>query len=293
MNAAPPTDAYRACRHIARSHYENFPVASLLLPRRLRDPVAAIYAFAREADDLADEGELSPGERLARLDAHGAALEAAARGRPPRHPTFRALADVFDRYRLPVQPFRDLLTAFRQDVTRDRYPDFEELLTYCRHSANPVGRLLLGLFAVSDPVNRDLSDRVCTALQLLNFLQDIEPDLVERGRVYLPQADLRAHGVTEEELAEGGRGARVQAVIHLQAARTRRLLAEGAPLVGRVPLRLGLQLAATIEAAERLLNRLEYAPQAPRLRRRDAPAVLGRALWRLSRSRQRQRRARR
>ena len=285
MHAASPAEAYRTCRRLARDHYENFPVASLLLPRRLRDPVAAIYTFAREADDLADEGELAPSERLARLDTHERMLESAVEGRPPAAPTFVALADVFTRHRLSVQPFRDLLTAFRMDVTRDRYADFEDVLGYCRYSANPVGRLMLELFEASDAENRALSDRICTALQLLNFLQDIESDYRVRGRVYLPQEEMEAYGVREEALAQARRGQDVRAVVAIQVERTRRLLDEGAPLIARVPKRLGLQLAATVEAAGLLLDRLEGAAEPSRLQRRDAPRVLARALRGLSRSR--------
>ena len=279
--------AYRRCRRLARRHYENFPVASLLLPRPLRGPVAAVYAFAREADDLADEGDLPPETRLERLDRHEAALAAAAAGRPPDHPTFLALADVFARYRLPVQPFRDLLTAFRMDVRRDRYADFEALLDYCRHSADPVGRILLGLFGACDPENRRLSDRVCTALQLLNFLQDIEPDYRLRGRIYLPRDELRAYGVEEGELA-GGAGPGLRELLQFQVRRTRGLLHEGMPLVGRVPWRLGLQLAVTVEAADLLLARKERAGrplERPRIHRVDLPRLLARGIRRLSRSR--------
>ncbi|HKJ75723.1 MAG TPA: squalene/phytoene synthase family protein, partial [Gammaproteobacteria bacterium] len=209
----------------------------------------------------------------------------AARGTPPPEDTFIALADVFERHDLPVQPFRDLLAAFRMDVTRERYAGFEDLLGYCRYSANPVGRLMLALFDASDADNRVLSDRICTALQLLNFLQDIESDYRDRGRIYLPQEDLHAEGVEEEELAEGCRGNGVRAVVREQVERTRRLLDEGAPLIGRVPRRLGLQLAATVEAATLLLQRLEGAPEPVRLQGRDIPLLLGRTLRRFSRSR--------
>ena len=182
-------------------HYENFPVASWLCPPRLRPAVAAIYHFARTADDLADEGDAPPGARLADLAAYRADLEACAEGQPASarwERVFGALAVAMASHRLPLQPLRDLLSAFEQDVaaTRDArvYADRAELVDYCARSANPVGRLMLHLYGIDDPQALARSDDVCTALQLINFWQDLGVDLA-RGRHYLPAADLRAHGM--------------------------------------------------------------------------------------------------
>ncbi|MDE2585656.1 MAG: squalene synthase HpnC, partial [Betaproteobacteria bacterium] len=175
-------------------HYENFPVASLLLPAHLRRPVEVIYWFARSADDIADEGDASPAERLAALAAYNAELDRIDAGTTPETPLFQALAPIMAVHRLPIELFRDLLSAFAQDVTVKRYADYASLLDYCRRSADPVGRLLLHLFEVATPDNLRRSDAICTALQLINFWQDIAVDW-QKGRVYLPQEDLVRFGV--------------------------------------------------------------------------------------------------
>ncbi|MFZ1908769.1 MAG: squalene synthase HpnC, partial [Burkholderiales bacterium] len=182
-------------------HYENFPVASLLLPAAERAPVGVIYRFARSADDFADEGDAAPAERLARLEAYRAALHGIARGKPPAEPLFEDLARVVRERALPLEPLHDLLDAFAQDVLKPRYADFAELLEYCRRSANPVGRLLLHLFAASTPRNIAQSDAVCSALQLANFWQDVALDYA-KGRIYLPQDEMARFGVGEAHIAE-------------------------------------------------------------------------------------------
>ncbi|MGN6701418.1 MAG: squalene synthase HpnC, partial [Burkholderiaceae bacterium] len=169
---------------MAVDHYENFPVASLLLPARLRPAVQSIYAFARSADDLADEGDAPPDERLAALAAYDAALTRIARGEPAQTPLFRALEATVHAHALPLQPLRDLLSAFSQDVTVKRYPDCPALADYCRRSANPVGTLMLHLYGTATPENLQASDAICTALQLTNFLQDVAIDW-RKDRVYL------------------------------------------------------------------------------------------------------------
>ena len=166
-------------------HYENFPVASFLLPRRLVPAVEAIYAFARSADDIADEGDATPPERLAALEHYGQQLRLIERGDLPGEPMFARLGSVVRRYRLPVAPMHDLLSAFRQDVVTVRYPDYTALLDYCRRSANPVGRLMLALYDAVDERNLRDSDAICSALQLINFGQDVAVDLA-KGRIYLP-----------------------------------------------------------------------------------------------------------
>ena len=176
-------DAYRYCRQLAQSHYENFPVASLLLPKALRQPISVIYAFARNADDIADEGHYSASHRLAQLDHYEQQLIAASQqAYHGDDPVFIALQDVMRRFQLPSQLFSDLLTAFRQDVEKDHYQNYTDLLNYCQYSANPVGRLLLHLNDQAQPYWLQQSDAICTALQLINIYQDIQQDYQVPGR---------------------------------------------------------------------------------------------------------------
>src|SRR3982751_502682 len=177
-------------------HYENFPVASLLLPKALRNPVEIIYRFARSADDFADEGSDPDDVRLARLQAYRSELERIGRGEAPESPLFRQLAAIVREHALPLRLFDDLLSAFAQDVTKKRYSDFADLADYCRRSANPVGRLLLHLFKRTSETDLAGSDCVCTALQLINFWQDVDIDFAN-GRVYIPQDEMVRHGVSE------------------------------------------------------------------------------------------------
>ncbi|WJW76657.1 squalene synthase HpnC [Thiohalobacter sp. IOR34] len=265
--------AYRHCQQLARRHYENFPVASLLLPPGLRRPLAAIYAFARRADDLADEGDAPVAERLAALDALQAALEACSRGQTLDDPLFVALGDCIRSHQLPLDPFTDLLDAFRQDLRQSRYTDFAELLDYCRRSANPVGRLVLLLSDNFLPQQVGYSDAICSALQLTNMLQDLGQDLDENDRLYLPQDELAEFGVTEAQLRERRDSPALRRLLQFQAERTRRLLHSGAPLGNQLGGRLGIQIRLTVLAADRILQRLldpATPPFArPRLSRRD------------------------
>ncbi|MEJ2434304.1 MAG: squalene synthase HpnC [Pseudolabrys sp.] len=272
MTAQSVEQAYRHCLATARGHYENFPVASRLLPARLRRPVAVIYAFARAADDLADEGTAAPAERLAALDDYARRLEAAGAGTPDADPVFIALADVISRHRLPTAPLRDLLHAFRSDVTTRRYPGVEALLGYCRYSANPVGRLQ--------------SDAICSALQLINFLQDIAQDYLENDRIYLPEDEMRRHGVTEADIAAQRNSPALRALVDAQILRASSLLAQGAPLGRRIGGRIGLELRLIVWGGHRILRRLSQ-PRAdvftrPRLRARDWLCMLWGALRRAS-----------
>ncbi len=272
---------YRWCRHLARGHYENFPVASWLLPPALRNPVAAIYAFARSADDLADEHQIAADTRLRRLEAMGDALDALAEGRPPAVPLYQALADTVARHRLPLQPFHDLLSAFRQDVTQSRYRDFGELMDYCRRSANPVGRLLLHLQGYHDARDLAHADAICSALQLINFLQDIAPDYRQRGRIYLPADEMARFGVGEADIAECRNSAAVQALIRFQIQRCARLLRAGSPLGTRLNGRFALELRAIVLGGSRILEKLyrqEDVYSRPRLDRRDRLAIAWGAL---------------
>ena len=170
---------------MAVNHYENFPVASVLLPGRLRRPVELIYAFARQADDFADEGDWPPAVRLANLASFGGQLDLIEQGATPDSPLFVDLAAIIDEFGLPIGLFRDLLSAFSQDVVKARYADFSEVMDYCRRSANPVGRLLLHLYRATDSRSLAWSDNICTSLQLINFWQDVQIDYL-KDRIYLP-----------------------------------------------------------------------------------------------------------
>lgn len=249
-------EAAAAHLRLARTHYENFPVASILLPRRVRRPVAVMYAFARTADDLADEGDAAPAARLAALDAYVGCLDALRRGAPVEMPLFQALGAVIREHALPWEPFYALLSAFRQDVTQTRYRDFAELLDYCRRSANPVGRLLLCLFRADTSAHRAQSDDICTALQLINFLQDIPVDYT-KGRIYLPLDEMRAHGVEAYHIAAAAQPPGWRALIQEQIVRARRMLAHGAPLARALPGRMGWELRMIVASAFVVLDKLE------------------------------------
>ena len=239
-------------------HYENFPVASLLLPGRLRRPIAAIYRFARGADDVADEGQASDAERLQGLAAYGAELDRIERGERPAGSDFVVLAEVIAERKLPIRLFRDLIDAFAQDVVRKRYADYPELLDYCRRSANPVGRLLLHLFERASEENQRRSDCICSALQLINFWQDIAIDWA-KGRIYLPQEDLARFGIGEGDIAEQRCTPQWTALLDFEIGRARRLMLDGAPLVGELPGRMGWEIRLTVQGGLRILDRLEQA----------------------------------
>lgn len=239
-------------------HYENFPVASFLLPRRLVPAVEAIYAFARSADDIADEGDAAPAERLAELERYGRELEAIARGQTPADPMFGKLARAVREFSLPLAPMHDLLSAFRQDVVTHRYADYSLLLDYCRRSANPVGRLMLALYDAVDERNLRDSDAICTALQLINFWQDVAIDL-PKGRIYLPLEDLERHGVSEAELASSPATPAWRALMRFEVERARALMLGGSPLVHRLPGRIGWELRLMVQGGLRILEAIEKA----------------------------------
>jgi len=239
----------------AVDHYENFPVASWLLPSRLRAPVRLIYAFARQADDFADEGDDRQLERLEKLSSFARELDMFERGEPPRLPLFQRLAPAIREWGLPVQLFRDLLSAFVQDVTKTRYEDFGEVMSYCRRSANPIGRLLLHLFQESDPRSLAYSDGICSALQLINFLQDIPIDY-RKGRIYLPIDEMRRYGISEAQIAAGDTRGRWMPFMHFQIERAHRMLEAGAPLGRVLEGRVGLELRTIVLGGERILKKL-------------------------------------
>jgi len=239
-------------------HYENFPVASILMPRHLRKPVAAIYHFARAADDIADEGDLSNEERLRQLDEFRDELDHIANGETPLLPLFRHLAIEIQEHALPIQPLHDLLDAFSQDVVKKRYANYDELLDYCRRSANPVGNLLLHLYEEATPVNIAYSDAICSALQLINFWQDVAQDWAI-GRVYLPQDDLARFGVSEAQIAEGRCDDHWRALMKFEVDRARALMLSGKPLGSILTGRIGLEMRMIIQGGLRILAKIEAA----------------------------------
>jgi len=243
---------------VSAAHYENFPVASFLLPRNLRPAVLAIYRFARSADDIADEGDARPTERIAALDRYGAALDDIAAGRPPPEAPFPELAAAVRRHALPLDLLRDLLSAFRQDVTVARYGTYADLQDYCRRSANPIGRLLLHLYGAATAENLARSDAICTALQLVNFWQDIAIDW-GKHRVYLPQEDLARFGVAEAQIADGRCDGAWRALLAFETARARALLVDGAPLPQALPWRLRLELSGVLAGGHRILDAIVAA----------------------------------
>lgn len=256
-------------------HYENFPVASWLLPAPLREPVEAIYHFARGADDIADEGDLSPAARFHALDRYVRALDEIEAGVAQAERPFARLAAAVRAHDLPVPLLRDLLDAFRQDVTVKRYATFADVMDYSRRSANPIGRLLLHLFETQDrgrtPFSEgatkpfrppktgyvpELSDLICSGLQVTNFWQDVALDW-KKGRVYIPQEDLRRFHVEERDIGAGNADARWERLMAFQCQRARAMLEEGAPLGRRLPGRLGLEIRATVNGGLAILDKID------------------------------------
>ena len=260
---------------MSANHYENFPVASFLLPKHLRQAVLNIYRFARSADDIADEGDASDAERLQALKTYRHALnfcqkpaatqvgatqvgaaQVSAPG-PTLDAIFTPLGQTIVEHRLPLQPFEDLLSAFEQDIVQKRYVDQAALNHYCERSANPVGRLMLHLYGAVTPDTLTQSDAICTALQRLNFLQDVAIDWQKR-RIYLPQQELNRFGVTEESIANGQTGTAWKALMQEQVRACRALLHFGQPLGRRLPGRIGLELRLIVQGGLRILEKLEH-----------------------------------
>lgn len=278
------TDAFAFCEQMARTHYENFPVGSLLVPKAKRRHVYSIYAFARTADDFADEGygtATTPEDRLRLLDDWELQLESCYRG-IASHPIFIALAETVRELHLPIYLFRDLLSAFKQDVVKTRYADFEEVLDYCRRSANPVGRLILLLFGYrAEPLHK-LSDHICTALQLANFWQDVAVDL-EKDRVYLPLDDMQRFGYSETELFAREFNPHYADLLKFQVDRTWQLFAGGKELPKLVRGRLSFELNLTWHGGTRILELIEQQgydtlSQRPKITKWDKVVLLTRAI---------------
>lgn len=241
--------------NLARTHYENFPVASVLLPMHLRRPIALIYAFARNADDFADEGDLPPEQRLALLDGYRRQLDLIATSQALDDQLFIALAGIIKQHHLPVQLFHDLLDAFSQDVVKMRYENLGEVMDYCRRSANPIGRLLLHLYGEVDERNLAYSDAICSALQIINFLQDVAIDY-RKNRIYIPQDELRKFRISEKQIANGDAEGAWWPLMQFQIERTRRLLQAGAPLGLALQGRIGLEMRSIIAGGETILRKL-------------------------------------
>ena len=285
--------AYAACLDDARRHYENFPVASILVPKAQRPHIAAVYAFARAADDFADEGERTVEERHRLLDSWLCRLREAAStgqssrpasGEPPHtQAIFVAVGATMRAHALPLQLFEDLLSAFRQDTVTAEYESWDDVLDYCRRSANPVGRLVLRIFGYVDERFDGWSDSMCTALQLTNFWQDVKRDF-DRGRVYMPREELRAHGASAGALAAGRIDEAWTRALGAAARRTRALFEHGLPLCDEVGGRLKYELRATWLGGTRVLARLEAARfdvvrRRPTLGAADGPWLA----WRMAR----------
>ena len=265
-------------------HYENFPVASWLCSPRLRPAVAAIYHFARTADDIADEGRASCAERVAQLDDYGQALQRAANGKTegPWQHVFAPLAAAIERHQLPLDPLIDLLSAFTQDAGNPSYPDRAALLHYCARSANPVGRLMLHLMGLTGREAAAESDAVCTALQLINFWQDLSIDL-PRGRVYVPVADAARMGLDAQQLRAGTDSDASQALVRSLVDWARQAMRAGAPLVHRVPGRMGWELRFVIQGGLLVLDKIEAGgcnalSSRPTITRADGPRLVWRAI---------------
>jgi squalene synthase HpnC len=240
---------------LAQSHYENFPVASALLPRHLREPIGLIYSFARQADDFADEGDLQPEQRLVLLDGFVKELDRIKAGKKPETDFFVTLQAMIEQRKLPLEPFYDLLDAFSQDVVKGRYETFGEVMDYCRRSANPIGRLLLHLYGMATPRNIGLADAICSSLQIINFLQDVAIDY-KKDRIYFPLDEMRKFNITEAQIARGDTSGTWTMFMEFQLNRTRRLLQSGAPLGLVLPGRIGLEMRTIITGGERILHKL-------------------------------------
>ncbi len=254
-DVAPTLDEARTyCKRLAESHYENFHVASWFLPKALRPHFHSIYAYCRVSDDLGDEVPY-PEAALALLDLWSRELDACYEGRA-RHPVFVALAETIRACAIPKEPFADLLVAFRQDQTVTRFETMQDVLGYCRYSANPVGRLVLYACREVSEENFRLSDATCSALQLANFWQDVRVDY-DKGRVYLPQADMRRFGVTDETIATGTATPGFRNLLQHEVDFTRRMFAEGLPLIGRVQRDLALDLDLFSRGGLEILRAIE------------------------------------
>ncbi len=251
--------------NIAKTHYENFPVGSILLPKQFRDEIHLIYTFARVADDLADEGAMKPEERIERIDQWQTKLHNAIRGKNSDK-FFTKLAKAIQKHNLSVQLLDDMLVAFRQDAVNVQYDTFDDLLEYCRYSANPVGRLILQIFECSNEKTNRFSNYICTALQLTNFWQDISVD-TRRNRFYIPQSELRHFGLQNSDMRSEGKKEIFRALMKIQIDRTRNLFEDGKPLFLMVAKDFRFELKLTWHGGMRILQKIEALDFDTRLHR--------------------------
>lgn len=278
-------NAYRWCERMATSHYENFPVASRFLPHHLRQNVWAIYAFARTADDFADEPRFD-GRRREALDAWETLLEACYHRRV-EHPVFVALRDTVRKHMIPIRPLKALLTAFKMDVTKNRYASFAEVRHYCVHSANPVGQLVLYIHGHHEPQLHRFADEICTGLQIANFLQDLSVDL-PRGRCYIPAEDLEHFGVSFDSMLAGEHSQQFKELMRFSVERVRTIFLRGYPLIRQVSPGLSMELDATWRGGMRILDHIEdldfeVLTQRPALDKRDFAGIAMRSLFNFGR----------
>lgn len=264
------------------NHYENFPVASILMPAHLKPAVLAIYAFARTADDIADEGDATAEQRFAALENYDQELNKIRTNTKSQIVLFQSLAAIIQKHQLPIPPFHDLISAFKQDVVTKRYQTYADLLDYCRSSANPVGSIMLHLYQAATAKNLKDSDAICSALQLTNFWQDIAIDW-QKQRIYLPIDDLLRFNVTEMQINSEIVDANWQKLMQFQIQRTRDLMISGSPLCKRLPGRIGWELRLVVQGGLRILERLEKVngdifQRRPKLKLKDWIFVIWRAL---------------
>lgn len=265
-------DAYSSCVKLAHSHYENFPVASRLLPKYLRRSVAAIYNFARTADDIADEGNYSREQRLERMTRFESNLYDIQYGKPPSESLFIALKHTVERFNLPIQLFYDLLTAFRQDILKSRYQNFSEVHDYCHYSANPVGRLLLHLAGQASQDNLRLSDHICTGLQLINFIQDVEIDVCSKDRCYIPMDEMQAFGLEINDIKAHLKTEQYRSLINIQIERAAAIYNQGLSLGNNLPGFFGFEIRYIIACGQRVIHKLQkrkHIYQRPRMYKFD------------------------
>lgn len=276
-------DAYEHCMGVAQSHYENFPVASWLIPKDLRIHVATIYTFARQADDIADEGDDPPEVKKKALQQMGQDLDDALNYKVMTEPLYCALRHTIHYYTLDPQLFHDLLDAFTQDVDKTRYQDFNEVMDYCRRSANPVGRLMLQLFREASEENLQDSDKICSALQLINFMQDIQQDLIENDRVYFPLDEMKQAGVSIDDLKSKSTDSHVVEFVRQQTQRAQQMMLDGSGLGHRLSGRFGMEIRAItnggLAICDALLAQGNDIYSRPRLSRKDKVKIFTSAIF--------------
>ncbi len=274
---------------LANHHYENFPVASIFLPQYLREPIGLIYHFARQADDFADEGDLTIEDRLALLNGFRDELNLLHAYIKPQTAFFTTLGHMIKAKKLPFEPFYDLLDAFSQDVTKTRYANYNEVIDYCKRSANPIGRLLLHLYGKSTPSNIQLSDNICTALQIINFLQDIAIDYKKndgKQRIYMCQDEMLAFGVSEQQIALELADKRWQQFMQFNLQRVSTLLQAGKPLGCILTGRIGFEMRMIIAGGKRIIHKLskvngDIFKQRPTLNKWDWLVILIKATFKI------------